>query len=221
MNKYAIIVAGGSGNRMQSDIPKQFLNLHHKPILMRTLEAFYQADKLIELLVVLPESQISNWEKLCNKHAFRIPYTLVLGGNTRFQSVRNALMNLPNEGLVAIHDGVRPLVSEQIIQKSFEIARNNGSAIAAVKPKDSIRMQNPTNSVAMDRNLFYLVQTPQTFDVNLIKAAFLQEELPNFTDDASVFEAYGQEITLFEGDYRNIKITTPEDLLVANALLIE
>jgi 2-C-methyl-D-erythritol 4-phosphate cytidylyltransferase len=219
MNKYAIIVAGGSGSRMGSETPKQFLLLHGKPLLMLTLAAFFEADASVIINLVLPKSQISVWLSLCETYHFKIPHRLIEGGQTRFQSVRNAIKMLPSNGLVAIHDGVRPLVSSQIILKSFEIAAQNGSAVAAVKPKDSIRMAKENQTIAVDRNQYFLVQTPQTFAIGLIKMAFLQDESPNFTDDASVFEANGGKITLFEGDYRNIKITTPEDLTIASVIL--
>jgi 2-C-methyl-D-erythritol 4-phosphate cytidylyltransferase len=212
--KYAIIVAGGSGSRMKSDVPKQFIEVGGLPILMHTLQRFKEADAEIEIILVLPESQFDYWKELCQKYK-TVPHQLVAGGNTRFQSGLNGLKAIENEGLVAIHDGVRPFVSKEIINESFKVASEKGTAVVSVPSKDSVRV----NGQAIDRSTVRLIQTPQTFQISLIKKAFEIEELSIFTDDASVAEHAGFEINLIEGNYENIKITTPEDLLWAEVLL--
>jgi 2-C-methyl-D-erythritol 4-phosphate cytidylyltransferase len=214
MKKYAIIVAGGSGSRMKSDIPKQFIEVGGLPILMHTLKRFKEADSEIEIILVLPETQFEYWEELCQKYK-TVPHQLVAGGKTRFQSGLNGLKVIDNEGLVAIHDGVRPFVSTEIINESFKIASDKGTAVVSVPSKDSVRV----NGQSIDRSTVRLIQTPQTFQISLIKKAFETEELSTFTDDASVAEHAGFEINLIEGNYENIKITTPEDLLWAEVLL--
>lgn len=217
--EYAIIVAGGKGTRIKSSMPKQFLKLAGLPILMHTLNAFYQYSRDIEIILVLPEDDLPVWASLCDEHQFRHPYKLQTGGDTRFQSVRRGLSLIDGNGLVAIHDGVRPLVSADIIAASFRLAAVHQSAVAAVRLKDSIRMTDQDGTRAMDRSLFRLIQTPQTFEVATIKTAYeIREEL-SLTDDASVAERAGTKISLFEGSYENIKITTAEDLVVAEALL--
>ena len=216
--KYAIIVAGGSGSRMKSDLPKQFIDIGGLPILMHTLKKFKEADADIELILVLPESQFGFWQELCEIHSeFMkiIPHQLVAGGKSRFQSGKNGLDVIKNEGLVATHDGVRPFVSAEIIRESFRIAEGKGTAVASVASKDSVRV----NGQAIDRATVRLIQTPQTFQVSLLKKAFETEELTTFTDDASVAEHAGFAINLIEGSYENIKITTPDDLLWAEVLL--
>ena len=218
MKKYAIIVAGGSGSRMKSDLPKQFIDIGGLPILMHTLKKFKEADADIELILVLPESQFKFWKELCEIHSEfmkTIPHQLVAGGNSRFQSGKNGLDVIDNEGLVAIHDGVRPFVSSDIIKESFRIAQEKGTAVTSVPSKDSVRV----NGQAIDRATVRLIQTPQTFQISLIKRSFETEELGTFTDDASVAEHAGFEINLIEGSYENIKITTPDDLLWAEVLL--
>ena len=217
MQKYALIVAGGSGSRMQSFLPKQFIEVLGRPILMHTLEAF-EFDT-IQIILVLPESQIEVWEDLCRKHQFQIPHQIVKGGETRFHSVRNGLQAITGEGLVAIHDGVRPLIARDIIQEAYKVADKQGNAIVSVPLKDSIRVLNASTNKQVDRGNYRLIQTPQTFRVALIKEAFATDYREGFTDDASVLEAYGTPIHLIDGDYRNIKITTPEDLKVAETLL--
>jgi len=217
--EYALIVAGGKGTRIKSRLPKQFLELNGKPILIHTLEAFYRYSEKITVVLVLPEDDFSMWNDLCKKHNFYKSIILQKGGETRFQSVKNGLDKIEGSGLVAIHDGVRPLVSEDIIGASYRLAAVHQSAVAAVRLKESIRMTDQDNTKAMDRSRFRLIQTPQTFDVALIKQAYLLKEDPSMTDDASVAEKSGHVISLFEGSYENIKITTPEDLIVAEALL--
>lgn len=218
--QFAIIVAGGSGSRINSPIPKQFLEISGKPVVMHTIEAFYNYRASIKIILVLPERDIPQWKVLCDQYRFNIPLILTKGGESRFESVRNGLKKLGTDGLVAIHDGARPLVSRNIISKSFETAAKYGNAITAVSLKDSIRKMENDGSTAMDRAAFKLVQTPQTFKVNIIKAAYANATASaDFTDDAIVVERAGQIIHLVEGSYNNIKITTPEDLPIAEALL--
>jgi 2-C-methyl-D-erythritol 4-phosphate cytidylyltransferase len=214
----ALIVAGGKGTRIKSALPKQFIELNGKPVLLHTLEAFIRYSPSIRIVLVLPEDDFEIWRSICEKFEFNYPVTLQKGGETRFQSVKNGLQNI-TEGLVAIHDGVRPLVSEDIIGASFRLAAIHKCAIAAVRLKESIRMTDQDNTKAVDRSRFRLIQTPQTFDVSLIKKAYEQKEEISFTDDASVAERAGNIISLFEGSYENIKITTQEDLIVAKALI--
>jgi len=217
MQKHALIVAGGSGTRMKSDLPKQFISLNGMPILMHTLKAFSFNDASITL--VLPEAQISFWKELCQKHAFFLAHQIVAGGLSRFESVKNGLSQLPDIGLVAIHDGVRPIISEEIIEASYTEASLKGNAIVSVPLKDSIREVSAQGNRAVERDNYRLIQTPQTFQLPLIKKAFDTPYSDAFTDDASVLEHAGEEINLIEGDYRNIKVTTPEDLLIAESFL--
>ena len=212
--QFAIIVAGGSGSRMKSDVPKQFLLLNGKPILQHTIERFLTVLPASQLILVLPARDLLVWENLCKHHDFQPPITIVHGGATRFQSVRNGLNAIPVEdGLVAVHDGVRPHISPEIIQNSFETAARMGSAVACVSAKDSVRVVEADGySRAIDRASVRLVQTPQTFQLSLFRQAFQTEEQPFFTDCASVMEHAGFPITLIDGSYENIKITTREDL---------
>lgn len=217
--EYALIVAGGKGTRIKSKIPKQFLELHGLPVLMHTINAFFRYTENITVILVLPEDDFETWKSLCTKHNFTKPVIVQAGGDTRFQSVKNGLAKIEGDGLVAIHDGVRPLVSEDIIGASFRLAAVHQSAVAAVRLKESIRMTDQDNTRAMDRSRFRLIQTPQTFQVDLIRKAYQVKDDASFTDDASVAERAGHTISLFEGSYENIKITTPEDLIIAEALL--
>ncbi|GAB1444899.1 MAG: 2-C-methyl-D-erythritol 4-phosphate cytidylyltransferase [Cyclobacteriaceae bacterium] len=217
--EYALIVAGGKGTRIKSKLPKQFLELNGKPILLHTVEAFIRYSKNIPIILVLPEDDFPIWRSICARFHFDRPILLQMGGETRFQSVKRGLDLINGDGLVAIHDGVRPLVSEDIIAASFHLAAVHKTAVAAVRLKESIRMTDIDATKAMDRSRFRLIQTPQTFDVNLIKQAYKIKEDLSLTDDASVAEKSGHSISLFEGSYRNIKITTEEDLIVAEALL--
>ena len=212
-DRYAIIVAGGSGSRMKSDIPKQFLLLRGKPILQHTLERFLDVLPASQIFLVLPATDRITWLNLCEQHQFSPSIALVDGGGTRFQSVRNGLSAIPmTEGLVAVHDGVRPFVSAEIIQNSFDTAARMGSAVTCVPVKDSVRVVHADGrSQAVNRSQYRLVQTPQTFQLNLFRQAFTAEEQPFFTDCASVMEFAGFPITLIDGSYENIKITTPED----------
>lgn len=214
MTQFAIIVAGGSGSRMQSAVPKQFLLLNGKPILQHTLEQFQAYSVDLKLILVLPARDLDTWADLCQQHNFDNPAQTVIGGSTRFQSVRNglAVINSP-DGLVAVHDGVRPYVSTDIIRNGFDTAARVGSAVTCVPAKDSVRLIGPDGrSEAVDRSRVRLMQTPQTFRLDWFRQAFAGEEQPFFTDCASVLEHAGFPITLIDGDYANIKITTPEDL---------
>jgi 2-C-methyl-D-erythritol 4-phosphate cytidylyltransferase len=219
LKEYTLIVAGGKGTRIKSKLPKQFLELNGLPILMHTIHAFLRYNRDMAIILVLPEDDFRLWNELCVKHHFTTPLILTKGGESRFQSVKNGLAEIEGDGIVAIHDGVRPLVSEDIIGASFHLAAVHESAVAAVRLKESIRMTDQDNTKAMDRSRFRLIQTPQTFKVSLIKQAYQQKEDASLTDDASVAERAGHIISLFEGSYENIKITTQEDLIVAEALL--
>jgi 2-C-methyl-D-erythritol 4-phosphate cytidylyltransferase len=217
--EYALIVAGGTGTRMNAPTPKQFLAVNGLPVLMHTINAFIRYAPALPIILVLPESDMQTWSRLCAEYNFRHPVDLQAGGTSRFQSVKNGLNKIEDEGVVAIHDGVRPLISEDIIAASFRLAALHGSAVASVSLKESIRMTDLDHSTAVERSRFRLIQTPQTFDIALIKKAYQISEDPRLTDDASVAEQAGATISLFEGSYENIKITTPEDLVVAEALL--
>jgi 2-C-methyl-D-erythritol 4-phosphate cytidylyltransferase len=221
LKEYAIIVAGGKGTRIKSAVPKQFLELSGKPILMHTIQAFLDYSSSIEVVLVLPSDDIERWEELCRVHNFNPPFQTVIGGETRFQSVRNGLEKVPEGCLVAIHDGVRPLVSSDIIGASFRLASVHGSAVTAVRLKESLRITDQDNTKAVDRSKYRMIQTPQTFTSTMIKKAYRVKEEVSMTDDASVAEHSGHVISLFEGSYENIKITTPEDLVIAQALMNE
>ena len=220
MKKYALIVAGGKGERMGSETPKQFLPVAGKPLLMHTLQVFHATDPSIELILVLPELHFATWGNLCEEYNFEVMHQVVNGGSMRFESVYNGLQSIDgDEGLVAIHDGVRPLVTSRIITETYRVAGENGNAVAAVRSKDSLRLVVDGVSRAVNREDYYLVQTPQTFRLSGIRKAYASAAHNRFTDDAAVAEAHGETIRLVEGDYRNIKITTPEDLLLAELLI--
>jgi len=217
--EYALIVAGGKGTRIKSEVPKQFIELNGKPVLLHTIEAFLKYSSALSIILVLPEKDFITWEVICEKYNFNTPLILQKGGETRFQSVKKGLDRIDGTGLVAIHDGVRPLVSADLIGASFRLAAVHGSAVAAVGLKESIRMTDQDNTKAVNRSRLRLIQTPQTFDLQLIKRAYQLKEDPSLTDDASVAEQSGHVISLFEGSYENIKITTADDLIVAEALM--
>ncbi len=220
MKEYALIVAGGKGTRMKQTVSKQFILLKGLPILMHTINAFLAYSPKVEIILVLPPDEIETWHQLCQKFNFQVPVTIAAGGDSRFQSVKNGLASIDSaEGLVAIHDGVRPLVGKDIIGASYHLAAVHQSAVAAVRLKESIRITNQDTTKAVDRSDYRLIQTPQTFDLALIKSAYEIKEEQSLTDDASVAERAGHKISLFEGSYSNIKITTPEDLIIAEALM--
>lgn len=221
MKKYAIIVAGGTGSRMNSDIPKQFLELNGLPILMHTIDAFHNYDDSIHITVVLPSTHLEMWDQLTQKHQFGKKQQVVTGGESRYESVANGLDTIQTEGLVAIHDGARPLVDASTIKRTFDTANIYGSGVAAVPLKDSIRVTDGDTNKSVNRSLYMMIQTPQTFDLNAIKAAYNQTKSisQTFTDDASVLEANHGSIRLVEGSYDNIKVTTPEDMILAEMFL--
>jgi len=219
MNKIAIIVAGGKGERMNADVPKQFLEIQGKPILMHTLEAFINFDVSLQLILVLPAAQVDFWQTLCEAHDFNIPHQIVAGGQTRFQSVKNGLDAVKVPAIVAIHDGVRPLVSKETIARCFDTAAKFGAAIPTMDSIESIRFVDANGSKSVDRTAYKMVQTPQVFDAELLKKAYEQEFSVLFTDDASVVEAMGATVHLVDGNRENIKITTEFDLIVAERLL--
>ena len=260
MKKYAIIVAGGKGLRMGADTPKQFLPIGGKPVLMRTLERFREAEPEVQIVLVLPASQQDYWRELCQTYGFTLPHTVATGGETRFHSVLNGLKNVaplsapeelapssapegatdvqsPNSNtteapsgavggagggssLVAVHDGVRPFVSVDVIRRCYEAAAETGAAVPVVPVVETLReIKDPRGSVTVDRSAFRIVQTPQTFRFDLLCRAYEQPYCEAFTDDASVVEALGHPIALVDGNRENIKITTPFDLRVAEELL--
>lgn len=216
-----IIVAGGSGSRMQREIPKQFILLAGEPILMHTIRRFFAYNPAIETVVVLPENQLSYWKELCGKHDFKIAHKVVSGGATRFQSVKNGLASVENKGVVAVHDGVRSFVPKAVIDEAFKVAADKGNAVVSVALKDSIREVSGLENKAVNRENYRLIQTPQCFKTDLLRQAYNLPEETTFTDDASVVEKFGVQINLTEGSYENIKITTPEDILWAEVLVKE
>ncbi len=219
MQKYALIVAGGAGKRMGAEVPKQFLELDGKPVLMHTIEKFGAYDSSLKIVLVLPEHQVTYWKELILKHSFGVPHLIVRGGIHRFNSVKNGLDAIDDEGLVAIHDGVRPLVSTETIGRCFKTAGQFGNSVPVISPSDSLRVAKGERNMPVRREQFRLIQTPQVFDIRKIKKAYLTDYSPEFTDDATVFERNGEVIRLVEGNRENIKITNPEDLAVASALL--
>lgn len=221
-NRYAIIVAGGSGKRFGSELPKQFLPIDDKPVLMRTIEKFAQAG-VNAIVVVLPQEHHELWLKMCHDVKFPVSHTIATGGATRFESVKNgiaAIDNLTDNDVVAVHDGVRPLVSVELIERCYATATEKGSAIPVVSPIDSIRqVAEDGTSRQLLRSSLRAVQTPQTFTAQWLRGAYEVEESPLFTDDASVVESTGHQITLIDGESTNIKITHPIDLVVATQLI--
>lgn len=219
MKRIALIVAGGSGQRMKALLPKQFMLLKGRPLLMYTLEAFHQFG-VDQIILVIPSDHFETWKKLCESYHFKISHNLVAGGKTRSESVRQGLNEINSTAdLVAIHDGVRPLVTQEVIKRCYETAEEKGNALAVVPPKDSLRKQDLTRNHSVDRANFYLVQTPQTFRVGEIKEAYANVLDMQYSDDASVLEANGGIIHLVAGDYSNIKVTTQEDIRIAEVLL--
>jgi len=220
---YVIIVAGGKGLRMGSDIPKQFLPIGGKPVLMRTLERFREYSEHLQIILVLPEAQQEYWHQLCKQYHFSVSYQLANGGDTRFHSVQHGLDLVPDdaEGVVGVHDGVRPFPSIEVIRNCFETARTAKAVIPVIPVVETVRhlTGGAVKSKTVPRDEYRLVQTPQTFDIQLLKAANRQPYQTGFTDDASVVESYGHAITLVEGNRENIKITTPYDLKIAEVLV--
>lgn len=218
MKKYAIIVAGGKGVRMGTEVPKQFLPIGGKPVLMRTLEAFHAYDAAMDLIVVLPVDQQVYWDGLCHDRGFAVPHRVADGGATRFHSVRNGLALAGDDGLVAVHDGVRPFVAREVIEACFCEADLRGAVVPVTDVVETVRRVTPEGSVTVNRADYKLVQTPQVFRTALLKSAYRQPYSERFTDDASVVEAMGVSVALVPGNRENIKITTPFDIRVAEAL---
>ena len=222
VNAYVIVVAGGRGTRMGSDIPKQFLLLAGRPVLMHTLETFSRAMPGIHIVLVLPADQQDYWRELCRHHVFHLPHDVVDGGSTRFESVAHGLAAIPAEvtdALVGVHDGVRPCVADEVIRRCYERAAAEGAVIPVVPVVETVRQTEGTCSHTIDRDTLRLVQTPQVFRLDLLRRAYLQPYTPAFTDDASVVEAAGHPVVLVAGNRENIKITTPWDLHVAETLI--
>lgn len=222
IERIAIIVAGGTGQRMGASTPKQFLPLGGEPVLMRTLRAFAYIEPAIRLVLVLPAAHEEQWQNLCAQHNFSVTHTVVHGGAERFHSVRNGLQHVPNSpnALVAVHDAVRPLIEPMLIATAYDMAQRHGAAVPVVPPVDSVRvLLDNGHTQAVERNRVLLVQTPQTFRADLLLSAYAQPYSPHFTDDASVVEAAGIGITTFAGQASNIKLTTPYDMAVAEYLI--
>jgi len=219
---YIIIVAGGKGMRMGAEVPKQFLSIGGKPILMHTIESFHEYNPELGIILVLPQSQQEYWKQLCIEHSFKVSHTIVNGGDTRFESSRNGLAAIPDEeiGVAGIHDGVRPFASKEVIENCFETARDDFAAIPVMPVTDTIRyVDKQGGGKNVMRSDYRVVQTPQVFDIQLLKQAYNADYQESFTDDASVVESLGCQATMVEGNRENIKITTPFDIIVAEALL--
>jgi 2-C-methyl-D-erythritol 4-phosphate cytidylyltransferase len=219
MEKFAVIVAGGKGLRMGSAIPKQFLPLADKPVLYHTINAFISAFPDIQIVLVLPQDQISMAQIVLQAFPDRIDLTIVAGGETRFHSVQNGLEVVNEDAIVFVHDGVRPLVSPVLIRACYKQAVEKGSAIPAVAVTDSMRLADGENNKPVNRDHLRIIQTPQTFQSDILLNAFTQGHDPAFTDEATVVEAFGTKVFLINGERSNIKVTTPEDLIIAEALL--
>jgi len=225
MRKYAIVVGGGRGMRMNSLVPKQFMKLGNQPILMHSLRAFASSLAQPVLVLVLNKRLIHDWQLLCTQYHFDLPHILVEGGDTRFHSVQNGLNYIQenfqdaSKSLIAIHDGVRPLVKKDLIDRGFLEANEKAAVVPAVQSKESVRIRNQDYSKAIDRSIVFLVQTPQFFKGDMLMHAYQQNYCDQFTDDASVVEKAGYPIHIMDGDTRNIKITFPEDIPFAELLL--
>lgn len=222
MERYAVIVAGGKGLRMGSDIPKQFLPLRGRPVLMHTIDAFRKTYPDIHIILVLPKAQQAYWSELCAQHGYEAELLVADGGDTRFHSVKNGLALIPNDvmGVVGVHDGVRPFVSVESIRRCYEAAEKDRAVVPVIPVVETIRQILPDGSSrTVDRDAYKLVQTPQTFDVQLLKQAYCQPFNPFFTDDASVVEALGCPVALVDGNRENIKLTSPADLKMAEGMM--
>ena len=221
MNTYVIILAGGIGSRMESAIPKQFIPIVGKPVIMHTIQTFRDFDPKMEIILALPEAHTALWKDLCSEFKFGVEHQIVRGGRERFFSVKNALDRVPDDAIVLIHDGVRPLVSENTIDRVRQCAIEKGNAIPYITSPDSLREVDGEKSIAVDRSKFVRIQTPQGFQAKKIKDAYKGDFKPFFTDDASVLEAMGEKIELVLGNNRNIKITQPIDLVIVESLMQE
>lgn len=223
MERFAILVAGGQGLRMGGDVPKQFLPLDGRPVLMHTIDRFREVFPDMHIIVVLPQGQHDYWHDLCRRHHLEGGFLTAPGGDTRFHSVLNGLNAIPadvSEGLVGVHDGVRPFVSRDTLRRCYEEAARSGTAVPVVPVVETLRHVSPDGeSMTVPRSDYRLVQTPQVFSLALLRWAYRQPYAPQFTDDASVVEALGERITLVEGNRENIKLTTPADLLLAKGIM--
>ncbi len=218
MERYVIIVAGGSGKRMQSGIPKQFIPVGEKPVLMHTINAFRAAFNDIHIVVVLPERYIKLWKDLCTEFSFTISHSVTAGGRTRFHSVQNGLKLIKGDGIIGVHDGVRPFVSRQTIHLAYQAASEYGAAVPVTELNDSLRVINNGSTTPADRSMYRLVQTPQCFSAGILREAYNAGFKQEFTDDASVVEASGVSVTLTPGNFENIKITRSVDLAFAEVM---
>ena len=220
MKKYAIIVAGGKGLRMGGELPKQFIPVEGRPVLMRTLDRFHACDSGIRIILVLPRDHQPYWQELCREYDFRVPHRIADGGPTRFHSVQNGLALVDDpEALVAVHDGVRPFVASEVIEACYREAEAHGAVVPVIPVVETVRQLVGEASVTVPRDAYRLVQTPQTFRASLLRRAYEQPFCEAFTVDASVVEALGEAVCLVESNRENIKLTTPYDLIVAKALV--
>ena len=216
---FAVIVAGGQGTRMGTAVPKQFLELNGKPVLYHTIKAFKEALPDIQIVLVLPEHQIAYTQMVLQSFPERIDLTIVAGGETRFHSVQNGLKDIPENAIIMVHDGVRPLVSAELILRCYHQAVDKGSAIPAIAVADSMRIVKNESSAPVDRTSLRIIQTPQTFRASILLPAMQQSYREDFTDEATVVEALGKKVYLTEGEKSNIKITTAEDMMIAQVLM--
>jgi 2-C-methyl-D-erythritol 4-phosphate cytidylyltransferase len=219
VKKHTIIVAGGSGKRLGGSVPKQFQTVKGRPLLMWTIEAFHRYDPTMRLIVVLPREHFDIWKALCMGHRFHIAHEVVAGGEQRWHSVKAGLAKVQGDGLVAVHDGVRPLVSAALIDRCFATAAAQAAAIPVVPVVPSIRETTAEGSRSLDRSKLLAVQTPQCFHADLLRMAFEQPYDPAFTDEATLVERLGVKVALVEGEEQNMKVTTPFDLILAEAVL--
>jgi 2-C-methyl-D-erythritol 4-phosphate cytidylyltransferase len=219
MKKYVVIVAGGSGTRMGGNLPKQFLLLKDKPVLYYSIQAFLSAFDDMEVVLVLPEAHVGTGQEIIDAYFDKERIQITEGGDTRFQSVKNGLQLIGDEGIVFVHDAVRCLVSKELIQRCYESAVETGSAVPAIPSKDSVRLVTEDGNDAIDRSTVMLVQTPQTFHSKILLSAYQIDYKDRFTDEATVVEAYGLKVMLVEGEDNNIKITRPIDMIVAENLI--
>jgi 2-C-methyl-D-erythritol 4-phosphate cytidylyltransferase len=219
LEKIALIVAGGTGKRMKSQVPKQFMLLKGLPVLMHTINIFHRYDAGMRIIVVLPGDQIAAWKDLCGKKEFTVKHETAPGGKTRFHSIQKNIDRIPEQCLVAVHDGVRPLVSMDTIQRCFTSAENNGNAVPCIEIPETLRVMEDEGNRPVDRTKYRLIQTPQVFFSGILKEAYHQAYQPGYTDDASVVESRGYRIHLVEGNPENLKITLKQDLGIAEFLL--
>jgi 2-C-methyl-D-erythritol 4-phosphate cytidylyltransferase len=204
---------------MNNAVPKQFIELNGKPVLMHTVEKLYSVFPEIKIIIALANELKDDWQKLCDKHNFTITHQIAEGGKTRYHSVKNGLELVPDACVVGIHDAARPLVSKETILRTYETAEQLGNACPAIQVSDSLRVVKGKENTAVDRSSYQIIQTPQCFHSDLLKKAFLKEYKPSFTDDATVLESFGEKINLVEGNRENIKITTSQDLVIAEAFM--